>query len=212
MDDNRGVSKLFLEAFMENGALSPFLAKIKEENSRLQLRFRGNNTPEAITIYYNNQMVWKISVRKRGYKVEVSANHAKGQRKIELLEQLQQGPLGFIANSKHAQSYPYVIKETFEDSFVNATYNLMVNAITEFFGPQKYREKRIQQELFEVLTDSQDGLYVYDLEFKQRGSKLENEPDMLAVRYSDGEPKSIVFIEVKSKRKACEDRTSVLSN
>ncbi|WP_027205518.1 hypothetical protein [Butyrivibrio fibrisolvens] len=67
MNDNRAVSKNFLEAFWEKGALSPFLAKIKEDNSGLQLRFRGNDTPEAITIYYNNHIVWKISKHTRGY-------------------------------------------------------------------------------------------------------------------------------------------------
>ncbi|WP_026659731.1 hypothetical protein [Butyrivibrio sp. AC2005] len=211
MNDNRCVSKTFWEAFLENGALSPFLDKIKEENSGLQLRFRGNNTPEAITVYYNNHMVWKISTHRRRYKVEVSANHAKGSRKEELLERLRREPLGFITNSKHAQSYPYVIRETFDDSFVDMTYNMMVEAIKEFFGSGKYQEKRIQQELFDALTGSKDGLYVYDLEFKQRGHKYENEPDMLAVRYSGGKPQSIVLIEVKSKRKACEDETSGLT-
>lgn len=212
MDDNRAVNKTFWEALLENGALSPFLAKIKEENSGLQLRFRGNNTPEAITIYYNNHMVWRISKHTHGYKVEVSANHAKGSRKDELLEQLQREPLCFITSSKHSQSYPYVIRESFDNRFVDLTYNMMVSAIRDFFGSEKYREKRIQQELFDAMTDSQDGLYAYDLEFKQRGgTKFENEPDMLAVRYSGGSPQSIVLIEVKSKWKACEDGTSGLT-
>ncbi|WP_024866354.1 hypothetical protein [Butyrivibrio sp. FCS014] len=211
MDDNRAVSKTFWEAFLGTGALSPFLAKIQENNSGLQLRFRGNNTPEAVKVYYNNHMVWKISRHTRGYKVEVSANHAKGPRKEELLEQLRQKPLGFITDSMHSQSYPYVIKKTFDDHFVELTYNMMVNVIKEFFDAAKYQEKRIQQQLFEELTDSQDGLYVYDLEFKQRGCKFENEPDMLAVRYLRGKPQSIVLIEVKSKWKACEDETSGLT-
>ena len=86
----------------------------------------------------------------------------------------------------------------------------MVDAIKEFFGHEKYREKKVKQELFDALTNSQDGLYVYDPEFKQRGSKCENEPDMLAVRYAGGKPKSIVLIEVKSKWEACEDGTSGL--
>ena len=210
MDDNRAVSKAFWEDFIENGALSPFLNKIKENNSGLQLRFRGNNTSAAITIYYNNHIVWKISRHKRGYKVEVSANHAKGPRKEKLLEQLQKEPLCFITDSKHAKSYPYVIKKAFDDRFVDLTYTMMVDVIKEFFGAAKYQEKRIQQELFESLTDSSDGLYVYDLEFKQRGIKSENEPDMLAVRYSEGKPQSIMLIEVKSERKACEDGTSGL--
>ncbi|SEA70459.1 hypothetical protein SAMN05216349_12362 [Oribacterium sp. KHPX15] len=211
MNDNRSVSKQFLEAFLEKGALSPFLAKVKEKNSGLQLRFRGNNTPEAVTIYYNNHVVWKISRYARGYKIEVSANHVKGLQRSELLEKLQQEPLCFITKSEHAKSYPYVVKNSFDDYFVNSTYNIMVGAIKEYFGSRKYREKRIQQELFETLTESQDGLYVYDLEFKQKNNKLENEPDMLAVRYSGGEPQAIVLIEVKSKWKACEDGKSGLT-
>ncbi len=210
MNDNRSISKSFLEAFLEKGALSAFLSKIKEENSGLQLRFRGNNNPEAVTVYYNNHMVWKISKQVRGYKVEVSANHAKGPRKEELLEQLRQEPLCFITGSKHAQSYPYVIRKTFDERFVDLTYDMMVGAIKDYFGHEKYQEKRIQQRLFEELTDSRDGLYVYDLEFKQKGCKYENEPDMLAVRYSGGRPQSIVLIEVKLDRKSCEDGTSGL--
>ncbi|SFG54674.1 hypothetical protein [Oribacterium sp. WCC10] len=209
--DNRGISKPFCEAFLEKGALSPFLAKVKEKNSGLQLRFRGNNTPEAVTIYYNNHIVWKISRYARGYKIEVSANHVKGVQRKDLLDQLQQEPLGFITKSEHAKSYPYVVKNSFDDYFVNSTYNIMVDAIKEYFGARNYREKRIQQELFETLTESQDGLYVYDLEFKQKNNNLENEPDMLAVRYSEGKPQSIVFVEVKSKWKSCEDETSGLT-
>ena len=210
-DDNRGVSQAFWEEFLGNGALGPFLAKIKDDDSGLQLRFRGNNTPEAITVYYNNHMVWKISKHTRGYKVEVSANHAKGTQKAKLLEKLNSEPLCFVTDSKHAQSYPYVIRKTYDSLFVDMTYNLMVDSIKDFFGTEKYQEKKKQQELFDALADSQNGLYVYDLEFKQRRSRCENEPDMFAVRYSEGKPQSVVLIEVKSTRKACEDGISGLT-
>ena len=31
MDDNRGISKPFCEAFLNNGALSPYLTKVKKK-------------------------------------------------------------------------------------------------------------------------------------------------------------------------------------
>ena len=97
---------------------------------------------------------------------------------------------------------------SFGSKIVDKTYNIIV-AIDEFYT--KNQGKRIKQKIFEALTDSQDGLYVYNLEFKQRKWKFENEPDMLAVRYSGGIPQAIVLIEVKSAWKACEDGTSGLT-
>lgn len=69
---------------------------------------------------------------------------------------------------------------------------------------------RMNQDLIKALEEK--GVYVYDLEFKQRRIKYENEPHMIAVRYSGGKSRSIVLIEVKSKRKACKDETSGLTH
>lgn len=221
MDDNRCVSKEFWKELQEGGALYSFWGMVSDKHNRLQLRFRGNAKPyETITIYYNNHIVWKISKQKRSYKVEVSANHAKGEDKACLLRNLADKSLCFNIQSKNAQRYPFVNRTVFDDFFVHETYRLMIDAINKFFGEDsdedKYREKRRQQEIFEALTDSENGLYAYDLEFAQSyGSKKEkkvyskqNEPDVLAVRYENGEPSALVLIEVKSTRIACKDEKS----
>ncbi len=84
---------------------------------------------------------------------------------------------------------------------------------------QSYIEKRWQQALFnyfkytegEEITD----LFAYDLEFSQPfpNKKIRekigvNEPDILAVRFENGVPKHLVFVEVKSTKSACEDKSS----
>lgn len=96
-------------------------------------------------------------------------------------------------------------------------------------------EKRWQQRLFFHFNDMKNGYYAYDLEFSQRypdanfvknyainngkqffsvnarriKTKLgTNEPDMLAIRYENGEPQALVLIEVKSTYTACESKTS----
>ena len=97
---------------------------------------------------------------------------------------------------------------SFSTKIADLAYNMVI-AIDEYYTNNQ--GKRIKQKIFETFTDSQDGLYVYDLELKQRKCKFENEPDMLAVRYSGGIPQAIVFIEVKSTWKACEDGTSGLT-
>ena len=225
MIDNRCVSEAFWKELQEGGALYPFFVMVSDKRNGLQLRFRGNAKPyEAITIYYNNHIVWKISKQKRSYKVEVSVNHAKGEAKEQLLKDLADKPLCFNIQSKSVQDKPFVNRTSFDDFFVNKTYSLMIAAIKKYFGEdsdkekykEKYKEKRRQQEIFEALTDSENGLYAYDLEFAQsyesrkekEAAGKQNEPDVLAIRYTNWKPTSLVLIEVKSTRIACEDKNS----
>ena len=221
MIDNRCVSEAFWKELQEGGALYSFWVMVSDKCNGLQLRFRGNAKPyETITIYYNNHIVWKISKQKRSYKVEVSANHAKGEDKAGLLRELADAPLCFNILSKSAQDNPFVNRTSFDDFFVNKTYSLMIAAIKKYFGEdsdkEKYIEKKRQQEIFEALTDSENGLYAYDLEFAQsyetrkekEAAGKQNEPDVLAIKYKNGEPVSLVLIEVKSTRIACEDQNS----
>lgn len=71
-------------------------------------------------------------------------------------------------------------------------------------------EKRWQQSIFRKMKNAQDGYYAYDMEFSQKypngdiRKKMEtNEPDILAIRYENNEPKALVLVEVKSTRSAC---------
>ena len=109
------------------------------------------------------------------------------------------------------------------ESFVRESYAIVREMMDVFFTPKNsidhdfftdkdtkqkrnYSEKRWQQKLFNDLKYSYTGLFTYDLEFAQpygASDSQTNEPDMLAIRYEEGEPKAIVLIEVKSLYSAC---------
>ena len=71
-----------------------------------------------------------------------------------------------------------------------------------------------QQELYKEFDNLQNGLFVYDLEFAQKSisgvSSNKNQPDMLGIRFKNGKPEKIVFIEVKSTESAVKDSKSGL--
>lgn len=112
------------------------------------------------------------------------------------------------------------------DSFVNQSYEIVMEMMKVFFAPKNgidhdfftnqdtnrkknYSEKRWQQKLFNDLKYSNTGLFTYDLEFAQPNGACDsqtNEPDMMAIRYEEGEPKAIVLIEVKSLYSACDPK------
>lgn len=59
--DCRALSEPFLSEFMEGGKYEPFVKLVKKYKDELELCFRGNNLPsEAVCIYYNNHLVYKI--------------------------------------------------------------------------------------------------------------------------------------------------------
>jgi len=136
----------------------------------------------------------------------------------------------------------------YTQDFVKGTAEIMVEVMKDFFNPylqydyfkkealnidyeKKDKtalvEKRWQQELFHYFKDTDNGIYVYDLEFSQKfpsspdetktrtntiKTKLAdfiNEPDMLGIRFDEnGMPKSLMLIEVKSTYSACENQKS----
>lgn len=128
-------------------------------------------------------------------------------------------------------------KDYFREAVKNST-NLEYQAVSEITGTGKgvLVEKRWQQRLLFHFNNVQDGYCAYDLEFSQKYPDSDfvkryakktgeiylsvkaqnikdklgtNEPDMLAIRYEDGKPKALVFIEVKSTESACEGDSGV---
>ena len=71
-----------------------------------------------------------------------------------------------------------------------------------------------------LLTNAQDGYYVYDLEFSQKYDSVssriaegeQNHPDMLGIRYKNGTPKALVLIEVKSTEAACKGKCGLIKH
>ncbi len=66
---------------LTEGVFKPFVDLVKEsesDNSKipsLMLCFRSRN--DSVTIYYNNHIVWNLSITKKEPKVSISANHAR---------------------------------------------------------------------------------------------------------------------------------------
>lgn len=82
---------------------------------------------------------------------------------------------------------------------------------------KEYLEKKRQQQLFCAMKSTQNGLFVFDMEFSQRSlpgkKKYRNEPDMLAVRFDEeGKPCAYVFVEVKCTAEACEGESGVIAH
>lgn len=154
-------------------------------------------------------------------------------------------------------------QETFSQEFVEETFEIFSKMIDNFLGLDKEDEKRTdyfatelseeknikiennnvrihlekcwQHRLFFELKNTDNGYYVYDLEFSQpypgkndiisvvgengynSGIKTDkvkekwsvNEPDMLAIRFEHGIPKAIVFIEVKCTNAACRGKSGL---
>lgn len=79
-----------------------------------------------------------------------------------------------------------------------------------------YVEKENQQAYFSSTSNIEDGLFVYDLEYKEpfannaekkkamdeKKRKKMNKPDCLAIRFADGKPVSFAFVEIKSNKEA----------
>lgn len=206
MRNNRSVD--FVDDFKENGALYFFAKKVKE-NDNLELCFRGNDN--AVNIYCNNLLVWKIYGRSNGYKVVVSLHKSVPQiMRDKIANDLKKE--GFISfdGKGEIHRYPWITKPIFDECFVDKTYKILIPMIDKYFEDGKHKEKRMQQELFRHFDDYKKGLYIYDLELQEKGEskKGQNLSDMIAVRFEGNEAKALTLIEVKSDRQACADRNS----
>ena len=72
-----------------------------------------------------------------------------------------------------------------------------------------YIEKIRQQELYLEFNNTENGLFIYDLEFAQKTmeniQKNNNQPDMLGIQFKDGKPEKLILLEVKSTKAAMTD-------
>ena len=73
--DCRALSKDFLKEFKQGGRFAPFIELVKKYHDELEICFRGNNSPaEAVCIYYNNHLVYKIEANGN---ITINFNHAR---------------------------------------------------------------------------------------------------------------------------------------
>ena len=78
--DSRAISNELMNELTEGG-FKEFLRLVQEDeknDNNLALCFRGNDNPSSVVIYYNNHMVWKLNMQKKGLlSVTISFNHAR---------------------------------------------------------------------------------------------------------------------------------------
>ncbi len=287
--DHRSVSEGLENAFC-TGGLREFRAFVLRQNKtitdkhhKLALLLRGNGENESVIVYKDNHKIWELSISGNYCRVSFDFNHARytrnwsekldsllklgfelgERRKAEVLK--NDGRIRIKRNANHVVIGGEIgiissKKEDFDCEFVEQSYEIINDLVSEFFKPhttdffrievsKEYPEakiakgagqnvlveKRWQQRLFFHFNDMQNGYYAYDLEFSQRypdagfvkafadsyGNQFSavnakniktklgtNEPDMLAIRYENGEPQALVLIEVKSTFTACESETS----
>lgn len=246
--DNRAISEKLLMEFSdkEKGRFYEFNKFARENKNELAVCFRGNSAPECITIYYNNHMFWQLSLVDNKCKVEINFDHARYYKtEKENYKDLMQefGELGFDIKGKEIKKKDsvgilYCVKnERFCEKFIKDSYNILMRIMDTFFDlnnkqdqfkffagigqtnrKYSYIEKRWQQRLFRYYKNTNNGLFVYDLEFSQKFPskkirdkmhKIVNEPDMLAIRFNkNSEPEAMVLIEVKSTKEACTNDSS----
>lgn len=232
--DSRAISNELMNELTEGG-LKEFLRFVQEDeknDNNLALCFRGNDNPSSVVIYYNNHMVWKLNMQKKGsLSVTISFNHARyskdWQEKLKELcsdynfkgkQELKNGNIGYLKAKG----------TNFSKNFVKGSFEILKPLIDDFFNTdlkfdyfknkesyhKNYIEKVRQQELYKEFDNLQNGLFVYDLEFAQKRlsgvSSNKNQPDMLGIRFKNGKPEKIVFIEVKSTELAVKDSKSGL--
>ncbi len=141
--------------------------------------------------------------------------------------------IGYVSKSVGREE----AKILFNDDYVKGLYMLIKSAMEDFFNPKKtkdqfretlamkqtgrakpnYLEKVKQQLYFKSKSCLKDGLFVYDLEYKEAFSGTEektkemssrkiskiNKPDALGIRFDmNGIPIKLALIELKSKPSA----------
>ena len=185
---------------------------------------------------------WKEQLEKlcNEYQFTYQQVNRKDEKKIDINNAINK------IDDKNQYSIGYLINKNrkYDRSFVEGTFEILISVIEDFFNKDKkkdyfksyyerkniknekkheYIEKKRQQKLYLELNNSENGLYIYDLEFAQKmmafyesgGNKnnkkeAKNQPDMHAIRFKDSKPESFVMVEVKSTESAMKDRKSGL--
>ena len=244
---------------------------MKEYSDELVLCFRGNNAgSEAVCIYYNNHLVYKIGDNGN---ITVSFNHARYSKEYkDLWRKIIE--YGFIPTDKrNPEEVPKInLKQNDSGSYsanirnngyitgrfqegmkdLECVKNIYMNCLRpmliDYFNPDKTKdffkdavskgiensveftqsrnkgkllEKIRQQQLFCAMKFTQNGLFIFDMEFsqpsgldkKEYGQEIKKQPDMLAVKFNeDGRPINYFLVEVKCKTEACTGKSGLMEH
>ena len=233
-EDCRAVGENLLRELKEGGGFEEFV-KFVRNNENLILCFRGNGSPEHVTIYYNNHQVWKLYIDKNKLIASVSFNHARYSIDWEKAFDALCNNYNFIGEKKEKDNITDVgemraeipLDRKFSKEFVEGTYRIMKPLIDDFFDmnlqfdyfkkqtPKRSKsnlvEKKKQQELYIRYDNLSNGIFVYDLEFAQpKGKNVkkdDNQPDMLGIEFKNKKPVKLLLMEVKSTEPAMKGKS-----
>ena len=166
-----------------------------------------------------------------GFNISCDDKTPENQKEINNKLSLEELEEFFEKEHKSQDGYLTVTRKSFDKDFVKKTYKLLKKIIKDHFNSrlktdyfkvehskkdssienvesihQNKIEKERQHEIYLNNKNTKNGLFIYDLEFTQPNAKAlglkKNQPDMLAIRFENGKPKTLVLIEVKCTKEA----------
>lgn len=197
---------------------------------------RSESNGEKIIIYYNSHVMFDVMKQENNYVLTLSFNHARYEENWQdVLNDLHDNyrfkkstnisrlECCFEGHEKIKWDELYKMLEPIYNRFFKLSSEYVTDYIETFqsgCGVEKkkrnYLEKIRQQQIFSANANCNNGYFFYDLEFQpphedkdaadNDGNK--NKPDMLAIKYVNGSPTKLVFVEVKTRKEACTKKES----
>ena len=193
---------------LQGGKLKFMVEWAQLHPERLILCLRG----ERVILYDRSHVFLAGYMSKHIPVLKVSINHIKADSNAERNgeEKKQQFAEEFGFTVKHKEATKTISAEP-SKVYVASLYDYLADMMDAFFGTNSLLEKRRQQEIFNLYKNKQDGYFIYDIEYaephknlaEKKADKHDNRTDMLALRYQDGIPVALAFIELKAKKSAC---------
>ena len=206
---------------LNGGALAP-IVKLVRKKPDLELCFRGNSGNESVTVYYNNNEFLRFDSKSKPY---FNRNHSRYQKEpLKEIEKLQH-----LLNDFFDFEEIYTVRKRMMDTYFNKELEL------DYFKGKdgikaarkkdcKY-EKQEQQKLMSANVNRENGYYIYDMEYAQafeseavkiiyekNTNGQHNKPDSLAIRYENGKPVKLVFVELKTTSTAMQGKSSAINH
>ena len=218
------IGQEFLES-LKIGELSQ-LTEIVKSDKELIMCFRNN----YINVYYKGHSLFKITRLATKYKVEFNMGHARytepGERNTKWDElrtkipgvNLKERDLTAISVMKNGKAYDFkpvigIYKEFINDFMDSGKQTDYFKKEDGMQPSEKTKnnliEKQHQQRLFSEYFFTNSEYVFFDMELTIPGCTRAGSPDCLALRMENGEPKAVVFVEVKSTEGACSGKHGV---
>lgn len=222
-DDCRAISQDGpLWKALSEGELSALVELVKNKPD-LELCFRGNSSTDSITVYYNNNQFVRYYESNNRIKATFNRDHA---RYFEDREKINKQIAKELKRPGDFENFYDLRKKVMRSYFDESlTKDYIKGIVLDRKKDCKY-EKQEQQKLMTANTNRENGYYIYDMEYAQAfqsrevkeiyekltASEKHNKPDSLAIRYEEGKPVALVFVELKTTKSAMTGNSSAINH